>query len=442
MSVRSREAITDGKREMVVGQPIRFWNSEEWGHVTNQRTLGTGVPQASERSPVGSGVVVRVVLADTSTRVLPSHLTYLAAARFEAARSVAVLPAGHRARRLHGHGFLARVRATLPTGWAPFPGGEVEALRANLDAAVADLDYRFLNEAIAVPTDENLARWLRERLQSAGGSARAVPGLQTVGVQSTPDQGADLDADGHVHVWRRFRFEAAHQLPNVPPGHPCGRMHGHGFEVVLHADQSLACDQDLGIDFDVLAARWAPLQQALDCRCLNDIEGLANPTSELLAVWLWAQLKPAIPELSWVTVYETVTAGCHFDGTRHRIWKEQRFEGALRLAHAPEGHPARRLHGHSYVLRLHLTAPLDATLGWTVDYGDVKRLFEPVYRRLDHHRLDEVPGVGDGDVASLLHWIRDQAAAELPAMDRIDLLERTGCGAFLAWGDEAPALPG
>jgi 6-pyruvoyltetrahydropterin/6-carboxytetrahydropterin synthase len=372
---------------------------------------------------------------------MPDLLHYLSASRFEAARSVAVLPDGHPARRLHGHGFVAKVRADLPAGWAPFPGGEVETLKQCLDAGVRDLDYRFLNERIAIPTDENLARWLRERLQRQSVAQRSAPGLQTVGIQSTPDQGADIDEQGHVHVWRRFHFEAAHRLPNVPDGHQCGRMHGHGFEVMLHADQSLAGHEHLGIDFDVLAEHWQRLHHDLDYRCLNDIRGLETPTSEMLATWIWSRLKPGLPQLSWVTVYETVTAGCHFDGTHHRIWKETRFEGALRLKHAPDNHPTRRLHGHSYVLRLHLLAPLDQVMGWTVDYGDVKRFFDPVYKRLDHHRLDELPDLVDADVAHLLHWIRAQSAEALPQMDRIDLYERQGCGAFLSWGPEAPALP-
>jgi 6-pyruvoyltetrahydropterin/6-carboxytetrahydropterin synthase len=368
-------------------------------------------------------------------------LQYLAAGRFEAARSVAILPDAHSARRLHGHGFVAKVRASLHPNWV-FPGGEVETLKRCLDAVIHNLDYTFLNERIPIPTDENLARWVRERLLQQGGIAhRSVPGLQGVGIQSTPDQGADLDERGHVHVWRRFHFEAAHQLPNVPEGHQCGRMHGHGFEVVLHADQNLAGHEHLGIDFDVLAAHWRRLAHELDYRCLNDIPGLENPTSEVLAAWIWTRLKPEVPQLSWVTVYETVTAGCHFDGAHHRIWKETRFEGALRLRRAPENHPGRRLHGHSYVLRLHLLAPLDQVRGWTVDYGDVKRIFDPVYRRLDHHRLDELPDIPDADAAHLLGWIRTQAAQDLPQLDRIDLYERQGCGAFLSWGPEAPALP-
>jgi 6-pyruvoyltetrahydropterin/6-carboxytetrahydropterin synthase len=363
---------------------------------------------------------------------MTERLYHVAAAPFEAARRVCILPEGHRSRRLHGHSFLARVRAALPVGWAPFAGGETAALKESLERCVATLDYRDLNEHLPVPTDENLARWVRECLE--------VPGIESVGIQSTGDQGADLDGSEHAHVWRRFRFEAAHRLPNVPEGHKCGRMHGHGFEVILHADQELGAG-DMGVDFDHLGAIWAPLHRELHHACLNDLEGLENPTSELLCAWLWRRLKPTLPALSWVTVYETATAGCHYDGAHYRIWKEQRFESALRLVKAPEGDPRRRIHGHSYLLRLHLTAPLDEVLGWTVDYGDVKELFKPVYRQLDHHRLNELHRLDDADPASLALWMREEAAAALPQLERVDLHEIPGCGAVLCWGDLGPALP-
>ncbi len=237
----------------------------------------------------------------------------------------------------------------------------------------------------------------------------AVPGIASVGIRSTADTGVDLGADDHAHLWHRFRFEAAHRLPNVPEGHQCGRMHGHGFEVILHADQDLA-GADMGIDFDRIAAHWAPLGAELDHVCLNDIPGLSNPTSELLCQWLWQRLKPELPALSWVSVYETATAGCHFDGSHYRIWKDLRFESALRLTRAPDGDRRRRLHGHSYLLRLHLSAPLDEVLGWTVDYGDVKALFKPVYAQLDHHRLDQLPLLDGADPARLALWMREQVA--------------------------------
>ncbi|MCG6630473.1 6-carboxytetrahydropterin synthase QueD, partial [Acinetobacter baumannii] len=47
---------------------------------------------------------------------------------------------------------------------------------------------------------------------------------------------------------------------------------------------------------------------------LNDIEGLENPTSERLAIWLWQQLKPTLPQLSEIVVHETCTSGCRYRG--------------------------------------------------------------------------------------------------------------------------------
>jgi len=363
---------------------------------------------------------------------MTARLLHVAAAPFEAARRVSILPKRHRSRRLHGHSFLARVRAELPAGWAPFPGGETDALRDHLTHCIAALDYHDLNEHLPVPTDENLARWVRARLR--------VPGIEAVGIRSTRDQGADLDGSDHAHLWCRFRFEAAHQLPNVPPGHKCGRMHGHGFQVILHADQDLR-DADMGIDFDQLGAVWAPLHRILHSACLNDLPGLANPTSELLSVWLWERLKPTLPALSWVSVYETARAGCHYDGRHFRIWKEQRFESALRLVRAPDGSPRRRLHGHSYLLRLHLSAPLDQVMGWVLDYGDVKERFKPIFGQLDHRLLNELPRLGDADPASLARWLREELSSRLPTLDRIDLQETPGCGVLLCWGKQGPALP-
>ena len=329
----------------------------------------------------------------------PACLT-VAAAPFEAARSVPVLPAGHRSLGLHGHGFQAAVYADLPPGWAEFPGAEVASLQRALQAAIAPLDYAHLNTVLAVPTDENLARWVRQRLHEAPG----VPGIDRVAIQSTAHQGVDLDRHGHAHVWRRYRFQAAHRLPNVPLGHKCGRLHGHGFEAIVHANQDLG-DADLAVDYDHLDALWAPLHARLNYRCLNDIPGLDNPTSEQLSAWLWAQLQPQLPTLSGVTVYETASCGANFDVRDFRIWKDFTLDSAVQLKRAPAGSPAGAVHGHTYTLRLHLNAPLDAVLGWTLDFGDVKALFDPLFKRLDHHPLHELSGLDDSDAASIAaHW--------------------------------------
>lgn len=360
------------------------------------------------------------------------RLLFCAAAPFEAARFVAGLPVHHRSHRLHGHSFLAKIRAELPIGWASFPGGEVDELSARLERAVASLDYRSLNEIISEPTDENLARWIRDRID--------IGSLDSVGVQSTIHEGADLDGAQHAHIWRRYTLESAHRLPNVPPEHKCGRMHGHGFQVILHADQELGTS-DMGIDYDSLDALWAPIHQQLDRACLNDIPGLDNPTSELISAWLWQRLRPTLPQLSWVTVYETAQCGANYDGQSYRIWKEMTLDSSLSLRQAPDGDPRRRIHGHTYVLRLHISAPLDTVMGWTIDFGDVKEMFAPIFKQIDHHPLHELAGLDQPDTASLARWIRSETGRVLPEVDRIDLHERQGCGVILSSGNASVALP-
>jgi 6-pyruvoyltetrahydropterin/6-carboxytetrahydropterin synthase len=362
---------------------------------------------------------------------MAERLLFTAAATFESARSIRTVPEGHRARRLHGHGFLAQVRSASPPG-SMVCGAEVTQLRERLERCVHPLDYRLLNEHLALPTDENLARWVKTRLDMAG--------IEQVGIRSSPHQGVGLSRDDRAHIWRRYGFEAAHRLPNVAPGHKCERMHGHGFEVVLHA-QVVPGRRDADSEADELDRLWAPLGAEYHLACLNDVPGLENPTSEMIASAIWRRLKPSLPELSWVTVYETATCGAHFDGHRYRIWTELTLDSALRLKRVPQGDPRRRIHGHTYHLRLHLSAPLDQVLGWTIDFGDVKEIFGPVFLKLDHQPLHELPGIEDSDPASLARWIKAQVAPALPQLGRIDLFETPGCGAILAWGEGEPVLP-
>src|SRR6266404_5957498 len=186
---------------------------------------------------------------------MSEQLIFAAAAGFEAARHVDVLPVGHRSRRLHGHSFVAKVRVTIPEASARFPGAEVGQLRRLLSDCVAPLDYELLNNRVTTPTDENLARWIRSRLDASD--------VENIGVQSTPDEGVDLDKNDQAHVWRRYAFQAAHRLPNVPTGHKCGRMHGHGFEVIIHAKQDLG-KRDMGVDYDHIDKLWAPIFDQLN----------------------------------------------------------------------------------------------------------------------------------------------------------------------------------
>jgi len=117
-----------------------------------------------------------------------------------------------------------------------------------------------------------------------------------------------------MEIYKDFGFESAHRLPHVPPGHKCGRLHGHSFRVRLYVAGPV--DETVGwiIDFADIKDAFAPVLSRLDHYYLNEIEGLENPTSENLARWIWREMRPRLPQLSKILVRETCTSGCVYSG--------------------------------------------------------------------------------------------------------------------------------
>ena len=115
-------------------------------------------------------------------------------------------------------------------------------------------------------------------------------------------------------IYRRFSLECAHWLPNVPEDHKCRRMHGHSFRIEVHVEGDPGAQSGWVMDFADIAGAWQPIHAALDHRCLNDVDGLENPTSELLAAWIWERLVSTLPSLRAVVVEETCTSGCRYTG--------------------------------------------------------------------------------------------------------------------------------
>lgn len=108
-------------------------------------------------------------------------------------------------------------------------------------------------------------------------------------------------------ITKSFTFDSAHWLPQVPETHKCRRLHGHTYRVILALEGELDPEMGWVEDYGTVKEAFAPLLERLDHHCLNDIEGLENPTAEVLAGWIYAQLKPGLPLLGEVTVCETPT---------------------------------------------------------------------------------------------------------------------------------------
>ena len=113
---------------------------------------------------------------------------------------------------------------------------------------------------------------------------------------------------------KTFRFEAAHSLPGAPKGHKCRRLHGHNYRVDIHVAGEVDPKVGWVMDFGELKEMVAPVLDELDHRFLNDVTGLENVTSELLAKWLWDRIAPKLPQLTAVTIWESDTSRCAYRG--------------------------------------------------------------------------------------------------------------------------------
>jgi 6-pyruvoyltetrahydropterin/6-carboxytetrahydropterin synthase len=105
-----------------------------------------------------------------------------------------------------------------------------------------------------------------------------------------------------VIVRRRFRFEAAHQLPQHPG--KCRELHGHSFELVIGVERAVDPASGMTMDFaDLKAVVEREVLVRVDHRYLNDF--IPNPTAELTAVWIWQRLAESLPGLVEVELFET-----------------------------------------------------------------------------------------------------------------------------------------
>jgi 6-pyruvoyltetrahydropterin/6-carboxytetrahydropterin synthase len=117
-----------------------------------------------------------------------------------------------------------------------------------------------------------------------------------------------------ISLSKSFTFEAAHWLPTFPEGHKCRRMHGHSFHVDVVVEGEI--DEQAGYlqDYGEIKAAIEPVRVKLDHYLLNKIDGLENPTAEMLARWIYDRLKPALPLLTKVRVHETCTSTAEYQG--------------------------------------------------------------------------------------------------------------------------------
>jgi 6-pyruvoyltetrahydropterin/6-carboxytetrahydropterin synthase len=118
----------------------------------------------------------------------------------------------------------------------------------------------------------------------------------------------------HMEIYKEFSFDSAHFLPNVPEGHKCRNMHGHTYRLRVFIQGEIDPHYGWIMDFKDLKDVVGKVIDVLDHKLINDIPGLENPTAEIITKWIWQEIKPLLPLLSRIELYETPTTGVLYSG--------------------------------------------------------------------------------------------------------------------------------
>lgn len=111
------------------------------------------------------------------------------------------------------------------------------------------------------------------------------------------------------------------------------------------------------------------------------------------------------------------------------IFKIFTIEAAHRLPNVPAGHKCARLHGHSFRIEIRISGDLVEPEAWVMDFADVKSAFQPIFDRLDHHYLNDVPGLENPTSERLAEWLWEQLSPRLPLLSEIIVHETCTAGA-------------
>ena len=103
--------------------------------------------------------------------------------------------------------------------------------------------------------------------------------------------------------------------------------------------------------------------------------------------------------------------------------KTFQIEAAHRLPNVAAGHKCARLHGHSWRIEVAIEGPVGEHTGWVMDYADLKAAFQPVHDRIDHHYLNDIPGLENPTSERLAVWIWNELKPRLPLLCELVIAE-------------------
>ena len=112
---------------------------------------------------------------------------------------------------------------------------------------------------------------------------------------------------------------------------------------------------------------------------------------------------------------------------RFEITKNFAFEAAHYFEHKPDGHPFRRIHGHSFAGSVTLAGDPKAESGWIKDFWKIEEAVNEVVGEIDHRLLNEIEGLEQPSMERIALWLFDRLEPKLPGLIAVEV-RRPSCG--------------
>ena len=95
------------------------------------------------------------------------------------------------------------------------------------------------------------------------------------------------------------------------------------------------------------------------------------------------------------------------------------FDAAHTLRRDIETEGSLRVHGHTYYAEVTVSGQPEPHNGMVVDLGWVRLHIDKLRPQLDHHLLDEVPGLGPATLENLCSFIWRSLVPALPGLSQV-----------------------
>jgi len=112
----------------------------------------------------------------------------------------------------------------------------------------------------------------------------------------------------------------------------------------------------------------------------------------------------------------------------YKISKQFSFSASHILDLLPEDHPCARLHGHNYVVTVHLKSETLNKYGFVKDYKDLKVVKNFIDEMLDHRYLNEqIPAPPTSE--NIARFLYERLKPEIPELYAVEVSEtpQTSC---------------